>query len=90
MGEMVRMASSDSGIGEGDGREPGAYYVAARLEDAKRSNDCEVVSHECAVCGELAGVVVGDAPLAQSCAGVLCADCSGTAIGILYIPPQRP
>jgi hypothetical protein len=71
------------------GQPPGAYYVAARLAEFEASGEGEVVPRACARCGELAGIVAADAPLATSCVGVLCTECSGTASGILYIPSQR-
>jgi hypothetical protein len=71
------------------GREPGPYYVATRLGEFEGPGDGEFVARACARCGELTGVVTDDAPLAESCAGVLCTECSGTPSGILYIPSQN-
>jgi hypothetical protein len=95
MGDMVRVASSDStpepvnerAWHDGPGR--GAYYVAARLAELESSGDGEVVSRACARCGELTGIEALDAAFAESCAGVLCTECSGTSSGILYIPSQQ-
>jgi hypothetical protein len=92
MGDIVRVASPDPALeavdepAEPTGQAPGAYYVAARLDEVEPSGDLDVVPWSCVRCGEVAGVAADDAPLAESCAGVLCTECSGTASGILYIP----
>jgi len=89
------MPSPDSTPGAVDepppfaGPGPGAYYVATRLAELEHSEDSEIVSRACVRCGELAGIEAVDAEFAESCAGVLCTECSGTASGILYIPSQQ-
>jgi len=69
----------------GEERPDGAWFVAARVGDLGSHGPGTIES--CRLCGAEVWVEAGDAGLARSCAAIACNDCTGTAPGILYIPP---
>jgi len=65
----------------------GAWFVAPRTSELAERGDGAAAA--CVVCGAEVWIDAGDAALAASCAAIACPDCTGTAHGILYIPPAE-
>jgi hypothetical protein len=62
----------------------GPWYVAQRAGEPEPESDGR--TRPCTQCGEDVWIDELAVALAESCTGVVCCDCTGTAHGILLIP----